>query len=120
MGVGWFGSSVERGYAKGVAQMAWESRGNGMFYYRKHRVGQRVFSVYVGTGPVAQMIAAADQTEREERQQSRDRARHEREREAAALAPLIDAQKALTGLVRASLIAHGYHTHKGQWRRRRG
>ena len=100
--------------------MAWETRGNGLYYYRKHRLGHRVFSEYVGAGPVAKMTAAADQTEREERQKRRDKAKDERVREATALAPLIDSQRALTGLVRASLIANGYHTHKGTWRRRRG
>ena len=30
--------------------MGWEKRGNGLYYYRKKRMGQRVVSEYMGTG----------------------------------------------------------------------
>ena len=37
--------------------MGWETRGNGKYYYRKRRIGDKVVSEYVGTGPGAELIA---------------------------------------------------------------
>jgi hypothetical protein len=47
--------------------MAWEKRGNGLYYYRKRREGQRVISEYIGAGEFAQAIATLDALDRERR-----------------------------------------------------
>ena len=99
--------------------MAWETRGNRPYYYRKQRIGGHVYSEYVGADPVAQMLAILDQ--------------EERDRLAKARAAELEAQKAdlaidreldqLGDLIRditaAALVTSGYHTHAGQWRKAR-
>jgi hypothetical protein len=48
--------------------MGWERRGkNGqrLVYYRKKRVGKRVFSVYVGSGEVGELAEREDRERRE-------------------------------------------------------
>jgi len=47
--------------------MAWEKRGDNLYYYRKKRHGRQVTSDYVGGGPLAQRLSELDQEEREER-----------------------------------------------------
>jgi hypothetical protein len=99
--------------------MGWETRGVRLYYYRKQRVGNKVYSEYVGAGLLAEASAILDQ--------------QERERLAAVRAAELEAQKAdlaidreldrLGDLIRAmtgaALVAGGYRTHKGQWRRKR-
>jgi hypothetical protein len=95
--------------------MAWERRGNRCYYYRKVRRGRRVVSEYAG-----ELGALLDAEERRERAQAREverQTRAEFEQSQRALGDLAELANALT---RAVLLASGYHTHKGQWRRRRG
>jgi hypothetical protein len=45
--------------------LAWESRKRGGKYYvRKHRVGNRIISEYIGCGAAAELIARLDEIER--------------------------------------------------------
>jgi len=99
--------------------MGWEERKGRLYYYRKRREGNRVVSEYLGSGELAGAIAALDQIEREEREYKRWVERQEREaldREAGQVDEVLDLIRTLT---HAALIASGYHTHKGQWRKRR-
>ena len=57
--------------------MAWESRGNNEYYYRKQRIGDRVVSEYVGHGWLAEAVATLDEIERLEREQEREAWRQE-------------------------------------------
>ncbi len=91
----------------------------GGYWYRSRREGRRVVTDYLGNSELAALLAEDDAMEAAERELERqaERARRERERE-------IDAQVDAAGdelrlLVRAHLLANGYHQHKGQWRRRR-
>ncbi len=43
--------------------MAFEKRGNGIYYYKKEREGNRVVSKYIGKGEVASLIAQMDELE---------------------------------------------------------
>jgi len=75
---------------------------------------------YVGTGPVAELIAEQDAAERRERAEAAAAVREER----ARLAPLDAATATLDGLAealaRAALAAHGYRRHhRGEWRKQR-
>jgi len=76
-------------------------------------------SEYVGTGPLAELLAEADALERMARAERRKAERRVRE-EMQALDQQADE---LAELVRAVtygvLLAAGYHIHKGQWRKRR-
>lgn len=99
--------------------MAWLEKNGRRYYYRKRRIGARVKSEYVGTGALAELLEHMDATERRERERSRQQERDNRKQ-------FEDADKALDELAnlvrmatRAALIANGYHTHKGTWRKKR-
>lgn len=99
--------------------MGWEYRGNNKYYYRKKRVGKKVVSEYIGAGPAAEKIAQEDEVER--RKRKRERIAWERRK--AEIMELDDALDLLEGITRnlihANLLLAGFHTHKGQWRRKR-
>ena len=76
-------------------------------------------SEYVGSGPLAELLAEADVLDRAERTERCEAEQREREglrvldRQADDVAELV---RALTCGV---LLVTGHHTHKGQWRKRR-
>lgn len=111
--------SNERGKGKGCSTMGWESRNGRSYYYRKERDGARVRSIYVGCGETAGLIAQFEEMLREEREENRLLARLERERVQAQDAELDTLGEMIRELAAATLIAHGYHQHKREWRRRR-
>jgi hypothetical protein len=100
--------------------MGWEERRGTRYYYRKKREGGRVLSEYVGGGEIATMLTNLEQADRAERaidrEDERETRRHEEE--------IDDTLDAVTGmaatLTAATLLVAGCHTHRGQWRRRRG
>ena len=102
--------------------MAWETRGNGCYYYRKRRFGQTVTSVYHGNGPVAELLSILDELERERRiVMSLNRLAQRIEWEAdqdldRALDEVADLARALKEAV---LLANGCYQHRRQWRKRR-
>ena len=95
--------------------MSWERRGDRRYYYRKRRQGDRVISEYVGAGELAEACAALDTLEREVRRAARERRRADRALD-AQVGQACDFIRALTC---AALLVSGYHTHKGQWRKKR-
>ena len=99
--------------------MGWEERGGRRYYYRKRREGETVVSEYVGAGAFAELIAEAEELERARREQERTEVRAE-EQALRRLRETVEragaAARALTGGV---LVAAGFHTHRGQWRRSR-
>jgi len=99
--------------------VAWERRGDGLYYYRSERENGRVRKRYVGRGEVAELVAHADETRRAVRERRRrdERAGLDRAREISEAGAELDA--AAEDLARAELVAAGYHDHKGEWRRRR-
>ena len=101
--------------------MSWETRGvYGPYYTRSRRVDGRVVREYVGRGPLAEIIAQADEAEREARRLERGREREQMEQD-RELDDLFGAYSAgVDELLRSVLEAAGYHRHKrGEWRRRR-
>jgi hypothetical protein len=91
--------------------VAWERRGDNLYYYQAEREDGRVRKKYIGIGDVAQAIAHADEMIR--------RTRAELE-EARCLASAADElHEAAEILASAEIVAAGYHRHKGEWRRRR-
>jgi hypothetical protein len=99
--------------------VAWERCRDNLYYYQAEREGGRVRKRYVGTGEEAELIAHADATIRRTKTERRERARAEME-EAEGLASMADElDDAAEVLVRAEMLAAGYHKRKGEWRRRR-
>ena len=99
--------------------MAWERRGNGLYYYQSERVDGPVRKKYVGTGDVAQAIAHADETIRRTRAERRERARTELEEARCLALAGAELEEAAEILARAQMVAAGYHRRKGEWRIRR-
>jgi hypothetical protein len=100
--------------------MAWEQRGNGIYYYRSVRIGGRVVKEYCGAGVLAELAAREDDQRRRERAEIETRLRQEREAVAAAVAAHEALSRATDALIMATLTAAGYHRHdRGPWRRRR-
>jgi hypothetical protein len=100
--------------------VAWEQRRNGnLYYYRSVRDGERVKKEYLGRGEVAQLIAHADETRRRVREARRKQVREELARMEEIMAPVLEIDEATRVLIRAHLVAGGYHRRRGEWRRER-
>lgn len=101
--------------------MAWERRERGGLYYtRSRKENGRVVREYIGSGPVAVMAAQMDAIERERLAEKAVRWREEREELDALDDSVNEVAEASDLLVRAALVAAGYHQHnRGEWRRRR-
>jgi hypothetical protein len=99
--------------------MGWENRGNKYYYYRKKRIGKKVISEYIGFGPDAEKIAREDDLAKRKREKARLAWQH-RQAEIRAMDDALDSIETITrSLVNANLLLAGYHTHKGQWRKKR-
>jgi hypothetical protein len=102
--------------------MSWETRGvYGPYYTRSRRVDGRVVREYVGAGPLADIIAQADEAEREARRLQRQREREQMEQDRRLDETFSTYSAGVDELLRSALEAAGYHQHKrGEWRRARG
>ncbi len=99
--------------------MGLEQRGNNRYYYRKERDGTRIVSTYLGRGETAQLIAQCEHYRRLQATAERQAWVDERATIEAADAALLARERLLHDLITAVLREHGYHQHKGQWRRKR-
>jgi hypothetical protein len=96
--------------------MGWDK--DGRYYTRSRRENGRVVREYVGGGTVGELAAQLDALDREQREVQRAAARAEREAVAALDGPLIELNDLADLLVRAALVAAGYHQHhRGDWRK---
>jgi hypothetical protein len=100
--------------------MGLETRGGRSYYYRKRRIGDRVISEYVGRGEFAQAIAALERLERDHREMERYLEGAKSEHVDQMLAAHQQFSDLMAGLAAGALLLAGYHTHHGQWRKRRG
>jgi hypothetical protein len=99
--------------------MGWEARGGRKYFYRTVRVPGGFARVYYGRGAQA-MLASLEQGYQRALRQAAARARRradERQAAAARAARPLDELAAL--LVRATLVAAGYHQHRRHWRKNR-
>lgn len=104
--------------------MAWEKRrASARYYYRSVRDPDgRVRRRYLGSeqSPAAQLAATQDAQRRAQRQTDRVARLAERERQEAAEAPLRQLCEQTDMLMKAALLAAGFHQHdRSNWRRKR-
>lgn len=99
--------------------MSWETRGNNRYYYRRRKVDGRVISEYLGAGDVAEALAGLDELDRQERQRAAAEWRALVDTDRRQVATLAELDDLVRSAVAGVLIANGYHTHKGQWRKMR-
>jgi hypothetical protein len=101
--------------------MGWEKRERGSLYYtRSRRVGGRVVREYVGTGEVAELLAALDARDRAARESRAAAWRTQCEQFARAEVALGEICELGEAMARANLLLAGYRRHhRGEWRRRR-
>ena len=99
--------------------MAWESRRNKSYYYRKRKVGGKVFSEYLGNGFLADYAEGMD--ERAKAEAARKRKEWEAIKdEQRRLDKIVDDFTALVNTYTdALMLVTGHHTHKRQWRKER-
>jgi hypothetical protein len=101
--------------------MPWVCRGGKRYYYRTVRKGRRAVRQYVGTGPAAERVAAADELRKVQRLRDARELRDEHEQLIRAQAALVRFCGATDILVRAALVAAGYRQHaRCTWRLPRG
>jgi len=101
--------------------MAWETRnGGGRYYTRSKRVNGRVRREYIGSGPVAELIAAQDAERRGERDESWA-AWNRLKRDLQNAEALVDrCWEEASALTTGVLVSAGfYRHHRGEWRKRR-
>ena len=101
--------------------MPWETRRRGTCYYtRSKRIDGRVVREYIGIGPVAELIAQEDETERQQQAQKRQEWLIEKEAVDILDQDLKALDVACRSLMQQHLEAAGYHQHCcGEWRKRR-
>lgn len=99
--------------------MAWEERNGNRYYYRKRRIGDRVVSEYMGGGDLADAFAYLDGIDRNRQTLEREIDRAEREAQQEIDHQVDELISLARTLADATLLAAGYHRHKGQWRKRR-
>src|SRR5215218_7780112 len=102
--------------------MGWESRGRGTrrYYTRSQWVDGRVVREYFGSGVLGEIAALEDEYKRRQREEEAACWKEEKQSLEAGAAFLDELAQAAEVLLRAQLLASGFHQHKGQWRRQRG
>lgn len=99
--------------------MAWEKRRRGTFYYRSRRVGDRVHRDYMGRGEIAELSAQLDSRRREQRKVNQATWAEFVSRIQHADALVDNLARHCRLLATAVFVSSGYHSHNGEWRRRR-
>jgi hypothetical protein len=100
--------------------MSWDCkrRGSGTgYYYRSVRKNGKPTKVYLGRGPAAREAATKVAQARQARQVDRDTVAAELMRLTPAIATMDELCTLAQLLTKATLIAGGFHEHRGQWRR---
>jgi hypothetical protein len=102
--------------------MSWETRSGGRrYYFRARKVNGRVVKEYLGTGELAEALAALDALDREGAALRAEAERRERQRHADLDGAVAEFCRAVDAVVADALRLAGYHRHaRGQWRRKRG
>ncbi len=100
--------------------MALERRGNGVYYYKKEREGNRVVSKYYGKGELASLISQMDEIEADANEYKRYEEQNRREKAERFEKELVEIEAAFKDLITAYLLINGYHqTDSREWRKKR-
>lgn len=104
-------------------RMGLERRGNGVYFYRKERRGNKVVSIYGGSGMLANCMHVLDQEEREHARIKNDeqqRAWDAEKRSQAEIDQLIETfSRDARAYEDALFLTNGYHLHSRLWRKKR-
>jgi hypothetical protein len=112
--------SSESGAVTWMRNMPWVVRGDRKYFYQSARVGGRRTKTYLGSGPLAEEVAAAIDRRRRERAWERAQVLADEQRHALAVAPLEELCQLTDLLMKAALVNAGFHQHaRHAWRRRR-
>ena len=100
----------------------WERRERGGLYYtRSKKVNGEVVRKYVGGGVLGELASQMDTLKRLQWEEEAAAWKEEREKLEALEAPVEELCGAAEMLIKAALLAAGYHQHKrGEWRKKRG
>jgi hypothetical protein len=98
--------------------MAWESRGDNRYYYRKRWEGGRCVSEYLGSSTTAMLLAEGDEGRRQEEAQAQAEERRRRSPAETTRQIVRGIAQELRTVTAAVLVANSYHQYKRQWRRR--
>ena len=99
--------------------MGWEQRNGNQYYYHKRRIGKTIQSEYIGSEYLGMMFAKKIELRREKRKQNQLILNHQMEEDREMDKELDTLGNMLTRLTYAELLHAGYHTHKGQWRKKK-
>ncbi len=103
--------------------MGLERRGNGLYFYRKRRDGNRVVSEYCGAGELANCFYILDQQKQEEAWLEKENKRQSFEAEKQSQDEIDQLVESFCGEAEAFedalFLINGYHKHSRQWRRKR-
>jgi hypothetical protein len=99
--------------------MAWARRGSKVYFYRSRRVGDRVLTEYLGTGPAAHLAASLAERRKADRQALADARQQFQACWDSAADQLRRLAVETNGLVATALSVSGYHCYDRRWRRRR-
>ena len=95
--------------------MGWEERNGRKYFYHKTRIGSRVYSFYMGKGIHAYNKRAMMENKQREEEVYRKLVEEEKKNDKK-----LNAYHTLVNqLADAVLVLNGYHTHKGEWRKKR-
>ncbi len=100
--------------------MAYEKRGNSIYFYKKEREGKRVVSKYYGKGELASLIVQMDEIEADSKEYKRFEEQQRREKAEKFEREIAEIENAFNELITAHLLVNGYHqTGSREWRKKR-
>jgi len=96
------------------------NRGGRKLLYLSRRVNGKPKKIYVGTGPLADLLAAELEGRKRARKATAEAYAAWKAQVGAVENPLDQLCAGLDQVTSASLLAHGYHRHdRGRWRKKR-
>jgi hypothetical protein len=96
------------------------NRGGRQLLYLSRRVNGKPKKIYVGTGPLADLLAAELEARKRARKATAEACAAWKAKVFAVEEPLDELCADLEQLTAASLLARGYHRHhRGPWRKKR-
>jgi hypothetical protein len=99
--------------------MPWSRRGDKRVFYRSVRLDSRPRTIYVGTGPAAEAVAAEVEARKAARLAHREALAALTQAYEQAVAPLLQLDAQSDKVLHEAMTAAGFYRHdRGAWRRR--